>query len=612
MQRAFTIRPFGTKRDAAGAEIDFDKVHRELIAPALVEAGLAGDATGQIVDSGNIREDMFALIIEADIVVCDVTVHNANVFYELGIRHALRKRRSLLIKGVPVVDAAPFDLLTDRFVRYDINNPASACSELANVIRASLASNRETDSPVFSMLPDLPEINPEAIQALPKEISEEIARARAANSAGWLRLLASEVQGLRFQWPALRLIAEGQWYLMDYVGARKTWERVCANYPNDVAGNLTLANVYERQYRAEGRQELLEASNQAIGRALRTGEMTAAQRAEASALQARNLKTLWRLEFERVEDLRQRREIATNRTLLRSYEAYRNAYFEDLNHYWSGLAALQQGTVALALSDEDGWEDIFDSGRQGEFYKDELKRQVEALRPIVSQAIEAGLDRVAPDPRKRADVDTGADLLFLKKERPKEVQAYSERMWAEISSADLLFLAGARDRRVVQAYRDAIPTNAGFAWNATRGQLHLFAQLGINAELANEVIRTIDAVVERPRPDKKALHTVVFAGHRIDEAGRRAPRFPSDRETKARDLIREKLVAVADTSMMRVHVFSSAAPGSDILCHEICRELGIDSTVCLPMPTDSFRRRPEIDESGRIVVSGGDSQRAER
>lgn len=41
---------------------------------------------------------MFALILEADIVVCDLTIHNANVFYELGIRHALRKKHTVLLK----------------------------------------------------------------------------------------------------------------------------------------------------------------------------------------------------------------------------------------------------------------------------------------------------------------------------------------------------------------------------------------------------------------------------------------------------------------------------------------------------------------------------------
>ena len=63
-------------------------VHQELIKPALEANDLAGDTTGEIVEAGNIREDMFQLILEADLVVCDITVHNANVFYELGIRHA--------------------------------------------------------------------------------------------------------------------------------------------------------------------------------------------------------------------------------------------------------------------------------------------------------------------------------------------------------------------------------------------------------------------------------------------------------------------------------------------------------------------------------------------
>jgi hypothetical protein len=138
MQRAFVIRPFGTKTDSSGTEIDFERVHQELILPALMNAELGGGTTGEIVEPGNIREDMFALIIEADLVVCDMTVHNANVFYELGIRHAPRKKRSVLIKGGPVKGGTPFDLLTDRYVRYDIANPAAALGALTETIRAAL------------------------------------------------------------------------------------------------------------------------------------------------------------------------------------------------------------------------------------------------------------------------------------------------------------------------------------------------------------------------------------------------------------------------------------------------------------------------------------------
>ena len=104
MQRAFIIRPFGQKKDGAGKEIDFERIHNELIAPALEAVPLAGGTTGKIIDAGNIREDMFGLIIEADLLVCDITVHNANVFYELGIRHALRKKHTVLIKGAPVAE----------------------------------------------------------------------------------------------------------------------------------------------------------------------------------------------------------------------------------------------------------------------------------------------------------------------------------------------------------------------------------------------------------------------------------------------------------------------------------------------------------------------------
>lgn len=129
-QRAFVIRPFGIKKDSAGGMVDFDHVHAELIGPALKAAGLVGSTTGEIIEAGNIREDMFSLIIEADLIVCDITHHNANVFYELGIRHALRRKRTVLMKGSPVADSTPFDILTDRYVPYEVSEPARACAVL--------------------------------------------------------------------------------------------------------------------------------------------------------------------------------------------------------------------------------------------------------------------------------------------------------------------------------------------------------------------------------------------------------------------------------------------------------------------------------------------------
>jgi hypothetical protein len=564
MQRAFVIRPFGKKADASGAAIDFEQVHELLISPALKDAGLGGGTTGEIIDAGNVREDMFSLIIEADLVVCDITVHNANVFYELGIRHALRKRRTVLIKGDPVSDPTPFDVLTDRYVPYNLGDVAAARPALASAIKATLISNRETDSPVFKMLPALHEIDPATVKVIPTDLTEEVGRARVAKSAGWLRLLASELDGQRFQWPALRLVGKAQWDLTDYEGAQETWERIRVNDPDDVAANLALGNIYERLYRKTQNAELLEASNQTIVRVRNSVTASADQRVEALTLEGRNEKTLWRLEWDKLDNVVRRRGAATNRMLRTAYEAYRKAYLFDLNHYWSGLAALQQGTITLDLSTEERWQDTFDNADQAAAYRTQLKLQLEALRPIVSQAIEAALARMSRNDQNR--------------------------VWAEISAADFMFLAEERPGRVIETYREAVPKNGFFAWNAAKGQLELFAKLGYKVELANEIISTIDALVVRPEADDLGeLHMVIFSGHRVDEAGRAALRFPADREPRARDMIREAL-SKAKTGWKRIEVLASAAPGGDILCHEVCSELGIDSVVCLPMPKDVYSR----------------------
>ena len=101
--RAFIVRPFGIKQ-----EIDFDAVERLLIAPALDDLGITGRTTTDIVEQGNIREDMFQRLLTSDLVIADLSIHNANVFYELGIRHALRDKRTFLLRAN--VDAVPFDL----------------------------------------------------------------------------------------------------------------------------------------------------------------------------------------------------------------------------------------------------------------------------------------------------------------------------------------------------------------------------------------------------------------------------------------------------------------------------------------------------------------------
>jgi hypothetical protein len=95
--------------------------------PALAYCDLQGGITGKMLEAGNSREDMFQQLLVADLVIADVSIHNANVFYELGIRHALQPKRTYLLRAKQdkpgsergPEDEVPFDLRTDRYLEYD-------------------------------------------------------------------------------------------------------------------------------------------------------------------------------------------------------------------------------------------------------------------------------------------------------------------------------------------------------------------------------------------------------------------------------------------------------------------------------------------------------------
>src|SRR5208283_1687664 len=182
--------------------------------------------------------------------------------------------------------------------------------------------------------------------------------------------------------------------------------------------------------------------DQAINRILSRGDRTtAAQRAEALGLKGRNRKTEWRLGFAKIGDLAQRRKNATNRALREAYDAYHTAYLGDLNHFWSGLAALQLGTIALDLSkDEETWADAFPTTEDAKAYASKLDRVVKGLRATVPLAIDAALVQLPVN--------------------------HPDRLWAEMSPADVSFLIEESEKRVVRAYKDAVPKSNRFAWNA--------------------------------------------------------------------------------------------------------------------------------------------------
>jgi tetratricopeptide (TPR) repeat protein len=154
----FVAMPFGTKPDGAGGSVDFDAVYREVIAPAVTAAGLEPLRADEEMGGGIIHKPMFERLILCDYAVADLTTANANVFYELGVRHAVRPYTTVLLfaeGGRLAFDVAPL-----RAVPYRLDSSGRPAS--ADPVRQALterlieASEHSTDSPVFQLVEGLP------------------------------------------------------------------------------------------------------------------------------------------------------------------------------------------------------------------------------------------------------------------------------------------------------------------------------------------------------------------------------------------------------------------------------------------------------------------------
>jgi O-acetyl-ADP-ribose deacetylase (regulator of RNase III) len=151
---AFIIMPFGKKKDAAGNEIDFDVIYRDIIQEPVEYMGFKPLRCDEILQAGSIHRDMFKHIATDDLAIVDLTLLNPNVFYELGVRHALKPSVTILIKkrGTSV----PFNIQDERVIEYPSESGSYRESRQAiqSFIEAGFTSV-QPDSPIFSLLQDV-------------------------------------------------------------------------------------------------------------------------------------------------------------------------------------------------------------------------------------------------------------------------------------------------------------------------------------------------------------------------------------------------------------------------------------------------------------------------
>ena len=278
---------------------------------------------------------------------------------------------------------------------------------------------------------------------LPKDLGEEIDRAKSAKALGWLRLLSQEVESRRFQWLALRAIGRAQWDINDPDGARATYKKPIAHDPDDLDVKRTTRSQTSTSVNIEREKlpQLLTLSDQAIDRVLANNRSTLDQRTEALSLKGRNAKTRWRQTFENLNDPAQRLRAAVNRQLLQAYDGYMKAFSDNLNQPLVGTRspADVRDCEPSCLTRRLGGR-AFDNKRDARDRKDDLTR---VSRRSGKRAAKMAVQQ-ARGPTSRLEATT----------------AHAGPM--AISNADWLFLTEPKDGRVRRAYTDSVPSPPWF------------------------------------------------------------------------------------------------------------------------------------------------------
>ncbi|MBA5630196.1 tetratricopeptide repeat-containing protein [Moheibacter lacus] len=579
MSSVFIVRPFGNKRPVIKKEkdgsfttvyFDFDRVEKELIKPAMKKLGLSGGTTGKIFNAGDIREDMFSELLIADIVIADITIYNPNVFYELGIRHALRNKFTILIKS-PGLDQTPFDIMGYRYLLYDRVNPAAKIDELVRSISETLQENR-TDSPVFNVLPHLLPQEPESYIALPQDYVDEVRVAADSKFVGKLSLLAHEVE--KFQWriSAWKLVGEELFRLKKYHSAKEIMRKVISSRKNkkDLYAHDRLSTIYQRlaekKFDSDPNEakSLLTQSDISAEIIIKDKQVNSRQRAEAYTLIARNHKSRWIFEWKNLNNDVLQKKALQSPHLMNAYENYRKGFMQNLNHYYSGYNAVELLYIITGLAEKhpDAWEDLYDEKEEAERKLIRFKKEKEKLLAAFQFSIDSA--------------------------RAQTKSIGKKDVWLDLAEADLIHLTAKSQGRVSTKYNSVFSDADELTKESVMKQLNIFKSLEI---LPENTAAALDSIHELTRKEEKTEYYLLFTGHMIDKKEREVPRFPPEKEKAVTQSIRAKIIEIQNElgPNKKLIGITGGACGGDIIFHEQCKDLGVTSRMFLAVPAPLFK-----------------------
>jgi tetratricopeptide (TPR) repeat protein len=557
--------PRGTKEQDETLQVDFDAVYEKLFRPSLEAAGLQPFRADDEGAAGDILKDMFAELVTADFVLADISILNANVFYELGIRHMVGPR------GVICLHAGwadrPFDVAPQRTFKYDgklfrvglmhdtvwENQVADEVLRLSETLCKAVAADRTTEgSPVYGNLPKL--VPPDAsqiatarfkhYQAQSEEWKQRVTIAGKEGRAEDILTLAGDVPSPYYRRELLRRCGDALLALGRFAQSEKVFKELCEDL--DGAGSAEefrvktqlalLANRLGRTREAE--QKLNDLANSMPGDP------------EAQGILGRVYKDMWRTTWSRAQKLEERLALAGRNaaTARKSLETYEVVIRKDLGSYFNGI-----NVVTLAM--------------------------------LLEHVAQTNKRAVKPEVADLADLQTVVRLAATTKLDNKD-----ESVWARATLGELHLALGHR-QEALDEYEQATadPSLSWFNIRSMFEQVQLFQLLGYQPETVEPVAALLQQRLgELPHPSARFDKVVICSGHMIDAPDRKTPRFPKEKAEVVRAKIAQQLeqwkIGAGDLAVC------GGACGADMLFAEECLRRGAQLRLLLAQEIDDFVR----------------------
>lgn len=189
MPTCFVIMGYGEKTDfETGRKLNLDATYYNVIKPAAEAGGYSCIRADEVLHSGVIDIPMYEMLLDADLVIADISTSNLNAIFELGVRHALRPRSTIIIAESQF--KSPFDINHIVIRKYIHLGPDVGYAEAGRMqkdlkaLMAAIGTSKKPDSPVYSLLGLTPPKRPAAaVAAAPGKSGSALAAVADASPA---------------------------------------------------------------------------------------------------------------------------------------------------------------------------------------------------------------------------------------------------------------------------------------------------------------------------------------------------------------------------------------------------------------------------------------------